>query len=163
VAIAEAEQIEQIVSISDAKRRYEVQTIATASPEVNVVMLYNRLVDDINCALAMFDVPDFKPVFDLLIHAQQIIHLLSASLRVDIWPAGANLVALYAWMGKRLSHAAMFQERAAAQECLPIIARLADAWRLAAEKVQMSRSDTSSGYDTGGAPEIRKQIADFLA
>ncbi len=143
----------------DPKKKFESQAVSTASPERCVVMLYERLVDDIECALGIFDAKDFKPVFDLLDNAQQIVRLLRAAMRVDIWPEGANLISLYNWFERRISQAAMFQDRKAAEEVLPMLRQLRDTWQKAADQVLAAR-------ETGeleAFAETRSQIADFLA
>ena len=143
------------------KQKYESQLIATASPEICVVMLYERLVDDLECADAVFDKPDFKPAFDSLIHAQQIIRLLRSSMDTGIWQGGANLISLYNWFEARLSRSAMFQDRGALREVIPLIGELAKAWKQAADRVGSARE--SDGPREYAFAETRSQIADYFA
>jgi flagellar protein FliS len=158
-----------------AHQKYQSQLIETATPERCVVMLYERLVDDVERADEIFESSDFKPVFDILFHAQSIIRLLRSAMRTDIWPEGANLVALYNWFEQRISQAAMFQDRQALRECIPLIRQLAAAWAEAYDRVASTKDAAAGGErgspgtafsGTAGAAafaETRAQIADFLA
>lgn len=146
------------------KRTYESQHVMTASPEMCVVLLYERLVDDLESAERAFDRgwTDFRPIFDVLFHAQEIVRLLRASMRVDIWPEGANLVSLYNWFERRLASTAMFQEPQGVKDCLPLVRQLLDAWRKAAEKAT-ERDPEASWARQSAFSESRTRIADFLA
>jgi flagellar protein FliS len=141
------------------KKKFEAQSISTASPEMCVVMLYERLVDDLECAIEIFDSKDFKPVFDVLMHGQHIVRLLRAAMRVDIWPEGANLISLYNWFEHQISQGSMFQNKKAVEEVIPLIRQLRDTWKMVADKVLEAKEEGKQEAFS----ETRIQIADFLA
>ncbi len=147
--------------VVNGKKKYESQLITTASPEICVVMLYERLVDDLECAESIFENSDFKPAFESLVHAQQIIRLLRSSIDTGIWSGGANLISLYNWFETRLSQAAMFQDRLALREVIPLVRELSTAWKQASDLVGSARE--SDGPREYAFAQTRSQIADYLA
>ena len=77
------------------RRLYTSDSVTTASPAQLVVMLYDRLVKDLNVALIGLERRDIEGTHMALVHAQEIVSELSASLDTSAWPGGESLKALY--------------------------------------------------------------------
>ncbi|MDL9977882.1 flagellar export chaperone FliS [Microbacterium sp. ASV49] len=119
-------------SLAHAKQQYLEQQVASASPERLVTMLYDRLLVDVDRAAAAQDAGLWSAAGTHLMHAQQIVGELSASL-TDAWDGAAELRGLYTYLTGRLVVANVSRDRAATTECRDIVAPLRDAWHAAAD------------------------------
>jgi len=117
-----------------ARQQYLEQRVASASPELLVTMLYDRLLVDIDRAAASQDGADWIAAGNHLIHAQQIVAELTASL-TDAWDGAEGLRSLYTYLTGRLIVANVGRDRAATAECRDIVAPLRDAWHQAAAQL----------------------------
>ncbi|QIM21936.1 flagellar protein FliS [Phycicoccus sp. HDW14] len=70
------------------RRLYTNDSVTTASPGQLVVLLYNRLVKDLNLALVGLERRDIEGSHRALRHAQEIVAELSSSLDTSVWPEG---------------------------------------------------------------------------
>ncbi|HEV2369504.1 MAG TPA: flagellar export chaperone FliS [Acidimicrobiales bacterium] len=114
--------------------RYLNDSIATADPATLIVMLYDRLALDLARAVdALEDKRDLEVAHNNLVHAQDIVVALQASLRPELWSGADKLVALYAWLSARLVEANLRKDVAIIRECSSLIAPLHAAWREAAQ------------------------------
>ncbi|HET7388211.1 MAG TPA: flagellar export chaperone FliS [Nocardioidaceae bacterium] len=115
-----------------ARAAYQSQMVETASPAKLLVMLFDRLVVDIRQAeVAQFD-GDFETASQRLVHAQDIVLELSASLRHDVWDGSERLASLYAYLHSELVRANIKRDPEVTGACLRIVEPLAEAWREAA-------------------------------
>lgn len=119
-------------SLERARQQYLEQQVASASPERLVTMLYDRLLVDIDRARAAQDAADWSAAGQHLLHAQQIVTQLSASL-TDVWDGAADLRSLYTYLNGRLIAANVTRDAAGTAECRDLVAPLRDAWHQAAE------------------------------
>jgi len=117
-----------------ARQQYLEQRVASASPELLVTMLYDRLLVDIDRAAAAQDSAEWIAAGNHLIHAQQIVAELTASL-TDAWDGAEGLRSLYTYLTGRLIVANVGHDRTATAECRDIVAPLRDAWHQAAAKL----------------------------
>ncbi|WP_245899552.1 flagellar export chaperone FliS [Geodermatophilus normandii] len=107
-------------------------SVATASPQQLLVMLYDRLALDLERAGTALAAGDRETANEQLQHAQEIVIELRSSLRVDVWEGGPRLAALYGWLITELVQANVKGDRNRVESCLRVVEPLRDAWRQAA-------------------------------
>lgn len=130
-------------SLQRARMQYLEQQVASASPERLVTLLYDRLLADIDRALASQQAGDLRGAGEHLIHAQQIVAQLSVSL-TDVWDGSADLRALYAYLHGRLIVANTSRDAAIVAECRQLVAPLREAWHSAADALASAPSARSA-------------------
>ncbi|GAB3191124.1 flagellar export chaperone FliS [Geodermatophilus arenarius] len=114
------------------RARYVGDSVATASPQQLLVMLYDRLALDLERAASALATGDRRTAGTQLTHAQDVVFELRASLRVDAWEGGPRLAALYSWLITELVQANVKGDRNRVESCLRVVEPLRDAWRQAA-------------------------------
>ena len=120
------------MSAAALRARYMGDTVATASPQQLLVMLYDRLAVDLERAEAALGRGDRAGASEQLSHAQDIVFELHSSLRVDVWDGGPRLASLYTWLITELVQANVKADRNRVAACRQIVEPLRDAWRQAA-------------------------------
>ena len=120
------------MSTASLRSRYLGDSVATASPQRILVMLYDRLVLDLERAEVALDAGDRTEAAAQIQHAQDIVFELRESLQVDAWEGGPRLAALYSWMITELVQAGVKADRNRVSACRQIAEPLRDAWRQAA-------------------------------
>ena len=126
------------MSTASLRSRYLGDSVATASPQRILVMLYDRLVLDLERAEIALDTGDRTEAAAQIQHAQDIVFELRESLRVDAWEGGPRLAALYSWMITELVQAGVKRDRNRVAACRQIAEPLRDAWRQAAATLATS-------------------------
>lgn len=114
------------------RNRYARDSVTTASPARLVTMLYDRLVRDLTSAELALSVRDLAEAHNCLVHAQEIVAELSASLDLGIWPEGQGLADLYAWLHGELISANVTKDVDVVVACREVVEPLRDAWHEAA-------------------------------
>lgn len=114
------------------RNRYLEDSINTASPGKLLVMLYDRLVLDLQTGEQAIRAGDRETASDKINHAQEIILELRTTLDVDVWEGAAGLAALYSWLLTELIQANIRLDAAKVAACRGIVEPLRDAWREAA-------------------------------
>ena len=120
------------MSYALAKARYASATTQTVTPAQLLIMLYDRLVQDLATAEDGMQRGEFALVGDRLGRAQEILLELRGSLDTRLWPEGEPLGALYLWMVGELNHARLGNDPARVAACRELVEPLRDAWRSAA-------------------------------
>jgi flagellar protein FliS len=120
------------MSTASLRARYMGDTVATASPQQLLVMLYDRLALDLERAEQALVDGNRETAHEQLMHAQEIVLELSASLNVDVWDGGPRLAALYAWLIGELIQANLKGDVRRVRDCRKVVEPLRDAWREAA-------------------------------
>lgn len=115
-----------------ARAAYLDASIATASPARLLVMLYERLVLDVQRALEAQRRQDIAETHLQLTHAQDIVMELHSSLRVEGFKGGRELRALYGFLHRQLVIANIRKDAGITADCLRIVTDLAETWRQAA-------------------------------
>lgn len=118
--------------MNNPRAAYMGQMVSTASPARLLVMLYDRLVLDIQRAAEAQQAGDFATASQQLLHAQEIVLELHSSLRQDVWDGAANLASIYTFLHSELVRANVQRNVEVTESCLEIVTPLADAWREAA-------------------------------
>ncbi len=111
---------------------YLRDSVGTASPGRLLVMLYDRLALDLDRATAACERGVVETAHEALVHAQEIVAELHATLDVDTWPAAQNLRSVYEFLIEELSVANVEKDAARVAACRRIVAPLHAAWREAA-------------------------------
>src|SRR6185295_9947131 len=109
-------------------QRYLADSVATASPAKLLVMLYDRLVVDLNRgeqALIAGDRPDANTH---LKHAQDIVTELHVSLDRNAWDGAAGLASLYMFVETELINANIRGDAAKVAVVRTLIEPLRDTW-----------------------------------
>ena len=114
------------------RARYLGDSIATASPQQLLVMLYDRLALDLERATTALTEGDRAAANEELKHAQDIVFELRASLQVDVWEGGPRLASLYTWLITELMQANAKGDVRRVGDCRRVVEPLRDAWRQAA-------------------------------
>ena len=120
------------MSTASLRARYMGDTVATASPQQLLVMLYDRLALDLERAEDALVGADRETAHEELMHAQAIVLELRASLQVEVWDGGPRLAALYAWLIGELIQANLKGDVRRVRDCRKVVEPLRDAWREAA-------------------------------
>ena len=116
--------------------RYLQDSLGTASPAALLVMLYDRLILDLKRAEEAQLAGERETAHLNLVHAQDIIRELLASLNVEAWEGGPGLASLYTWLLQELVAANVTGDAARTNACRTLtVEPLADAWRQAALEV----------------------------
>ena len=118
--------------MTNARAAYMDASVATASPARLLVMLYERLVLDVQRGLDAQQRGDFQETHRQLTHAQEIVLELQASLRADQFKGGYDLSALYAFLHRQLGMANVRKDAAITDDCLTMVTDLCETWRQAA-------------------------------
>ncbi|MGY1703672.1 flagellar export chaperone FliS [Geodermatophilus sp. SYSU D00697] len=114
------------------RARYMGDSVATASPQQLLVMLYDRLALDLERAEGSLAAGDRQEAGEQLKHAQDVVFELRSSLRVEAWEGGPRLAALYTWLITEMLQASVKGDRNRVASCRQVVEPLRDAWRQAA-------------------------------
>jgi flagellar protein FliS len=129
--------------------KYLNDSLATASPSALLVMLYDRLVLDLQRGEDAQRAGDRETAHVNLMHAQDIVAELQVSLKVDAWSGGASLNSLYTWLLSELAQANITGDADRTASCRTVtVEPLADAWRTAALEHMTSAAGTGTAGGT---------------
>ncbi|WP_067508832.1 flagellar export chaperone FliS [Actinoplanes sp. TFC3] len=112
--------------------RYLQDSVNTASPGKLLVMLYDRLVLDLNQGEEALRNGEREQANDKLNHAQEIILELRTTLDVEAWSGAPGLASLYGYLLTELIGANIARDPERVRLCRGHIEPLRDAWREAA-------------------------------
>ena len=120
------------MSMQNPRDTYLAATVETASPAKLLVMLCERLNLDVERAVEALRDGRKGDAHAPLLHAQDIVLELNASLKVDAWKGGPGLAAIYDFLHSQLVKANVGKDLAIAESCLTLVTQLRDTWRDAA-------------------------------
>jgi flagellar protein FliS len=118
--------------MNNARAAYMDASVATASPSRLLVMLFERLVLDVQRGLEAQRCGDLAETHRQLTHAQDIVMELQSSLRADDFKGGYDLAALYSFLHRQLVMANIHKDATITDEVLTLVTDLCAAWREAA-------------------------------
>lgn len=118
--------------MNNPRDTYLAATVSTASPAQLLVMLCERLVLDLQRAAAALRNGEPSQAHAPLVHAQDIVLELNASLKADAWEGGPGLASLYDYLHGELVRANVGKDLRITEFCLDIVSTLRDTWREAA-------------------------------
>ncbi|UCN14170.1 MULTISPECIES: flagellar export chaperone FliS [Cellulomonas] len=119
----------------DARSRYVAAAVQTASPARLLTMLVDRLVLDVERGAHALTAGRRADATQHLAHAQDIVTELAASLDVEAWDGGEQLLAIYTWLMTELLAASTSGDAARVDGCRGIVAELARTWHEASDAV----------------------------
>jgi len=117
---------------ANARAAYLGNSVTTASPARLLVMLVERLVLDVERGLAAQDAQDWPEAHRHLVHAQDVVGELAASLQPERMTGGPQLAALYEYLRRSLVESNVGRDASLTSALLPIVRQLCDTWRTAA-------------------------------
>jgi flagellar protein FliS len=123
------------MSYAASRSRYVSDAVSTASPAALLIMLYDRLLLDLERGEALITSGDRNGASIELQHAQDIVMELRMSLNVESWEGGAGLEALYSFLYSELVRANTTGDARAVHACRDLIVPLRASWLEAAEAV----------------------------
>ena len=119
--------------------RFLEEQIMTASPEARFLMLYDRLLVDLDRARDAIVNNQIEAAHVALIHGQEIIQVLRNSMRTDIWPGGEDVRQLYGYAFLELVKANTTKSLEPLERAESVLRPLGEAWHQASEKAMMTR------------------------
>ena len=120
------------MTILNPRDTYLSASVSTATPAQLLMMLCERLVVDVERAIDAMRRGEPSQAHEPLLHAQEIVLELNASLKVDAWEGASGLASLYDYLHSELVRSNMSKDLGAAGFCLQMVTVLRDTWRDAA-------------------------------
>jgi flagellar protein FliS len=120
------------MNMQNPRDAYLAASVATASPAQRLVMLFERLAIDVQRAAEALRGGEPRKAHEPLLHAQEIVLELNASLKADAWDGAAGLASLYDYLHSELVRANVTKDLKVAEFCLDVVSTLRDTWRDAA-------------------------------
>src|SRR5688500_12528633 len=108
------------------RARYLSDAVTTASPGRLLVLLYERLVIHLTRADGALRAGEGREASERLLHAQDIIMELRASLDMDVWDGAVGLAKLYGYLLSELIAANIQRDADRAAGCRQIVEPLLD-------------------------------------
>ncbi|MCA2213720.1 flagellar export chaperone FliS [Jidongwangia harbinensis] len=122
------------------RERYLADSVATASPAKLLMLLYDRLIVDLNRGEQALLAGDRAGANNHLKHAQDIVTELLVSLDQDAWEGAPGLASLYTFVGTELVNANIKGDAAKVESVRALMEPLRDTWREAAMAVAAAES-----------------------
>ena len=114
---------------------YVSNVVETVTPGRLVVMLYDRLVQDLVVAEAALVANDLKRASDNLVHAQDIVLELRSGLDVTAWSGAPGLAQLYVFIYDQLVAANVQKDAERVAQVRGLVEPMRDAWADAARSL----------------------------
>jgi len=137
------------MSLSSPVSRFNDER-AAVTPSRLLVLLYDRLLRDLDDAEASIRTSDRYGANVALQHAQEIVSELESALDPTVWSAAGELSSIYLYVQGRLVRANIAQDLTALAECREAIDPLRAAWTEAWE--QLSQGRVGPGGGAAGTP-----------
>lgn len=134
-------------TIAAARAAFASTAKATATPQALLVMLYDRLVLDLQRAESALESRDIAGVNRHLTHAQDIVTELDSALDPTAWDGGPGLAALYTYLLSELMGANVTKDVARIVAARGLVEPLRDAWRSASDGSSSAADPASTGTD----------------
>jgi flagellar secretion chaperone FliS len=109
-----------------------------------LLMVYDRLVLDVQDGLEAQRRGDREATVGHLTHALEIVSELQRSMRVDEHRGGYDLAALYEFLNRRLVMASVGLDTAVTDECLRLVTDLCVTWREAVQAAAATETDRAA-------------------
>jgi flagellar protein FliS len=112
-----------------ARARFVNDGLSTVPGARLVVLLYERLVRDLETAIGALDAGRLPDAHESLTHAQDIVSELSLALDGSTWSGAADLSGLYTWLYEQLVAANVRKDTELVEHCHCVVMPLFEAWR----------------------------------
>ncbi len=127
-------------TLAAARSLYNRDSVLNASPARLLVMLYDRLLLDLQRAETAQLGEDWAAASAQLMHAQEIVTELMSSLKPEAWDGGPGLMAVYTYTLSAMVRANTGRAVDKTRECVRLLEPLRLAWHEAALKVSMQEA-----------------------
>jgi flagellar protein FliS len=114
--------------IGRARDRYHLDGNGSTSQERLLVLLYERLLRDLDDAVAAMERRDYEGSHFTLVHAQEIVAELDAALDPGAWEGATGMSQIYSYLLDLLVAANVRKDPRLVRECISLAAPLAEAW-----------------------------------
>jgi flagellar protein FliS len=133
---------------ANARNRFVTDGISVVPGGRLLILLYERLVRDLDEATAAISAGSVPDAHEALVHAQAIVDELRYALDPSAWDGAAGLADLYGWLSAQLLTANLRKDAEAVAACRRVVLPLLETWTEAYE-----RPDTlaAAGAATGAA------------
>ncbi|WP_138445242.1 flagellar export chaperone FliS [Sinomonas susongensis] len=127
-----------------ARQLYNRDAILSASPVRLLTMIYDRLMLDLHRAEKAQEAADWQAASDSLLHAQDIIAELSATLKSGIWDGAESLRSLYDYVRRALVNANINRNPSLTREAIALVEPLRQSWHQAAASLPAERPEATA-------------------
>ncbi len=124
------------------RQRYKEESVLSSTPRKQFIMLFENLLVDLDRAEMAFRVRDLYSIHESLRHAQDIVHLVMSSLRLDLWDGAKDLKELYGFSLSQLIQANLYKDIKYLREAEKVLRPLGEAW-VQADKILDAEEATS--------------------
>jgi flagellar secretion chaperone FliS len=135
-----------------AAARFSAES-AAMTPSRMLVLLYERLIRDLDDAEVSIGTGDRYGANVALLHAQEIVSELERALDPQVWNAAGELSSIYMYVQGRLVRANIAQDLTALAQCREAIEPLRVAWTEAWQQVSQG-VPTAGGAAVPGGPTV---------
>jgi len=119
---------------TDARAHYLRDSVDSATPAQQLVMLFDRLLLDLRWAEKAQDQSDWVGASTHLTHAQAIIAELTGTLKVELWSGGPALMSLYVYIAGILRTGNAWHDVEPTREAIELLEPLRISWHVAVEE-----------------------------
>ena len=137
---------------TSAKNKFMADGVGSTPPERLLVMLYDRLLRDLEDATVAISRTDVAGAHEALTHAQDIVAELHGALDLDGWDGAQAMSDLYTWIADLLGRANMTKSAPLVAEARSLIQPLRDTWAEAYQS--LSTTSTPGPITPGGSLDI---------
>ncbi len=124
------------------RQRYREESVLSSTPRKQFIMLFENLLVDLDRADMAFRVRDLYGIHEALRHAQDIVHLVMSSLRLDLWDGASDLKELYGFALSQLIQANLYKDIKYLRNAEDVLRPLGEAWAQA-DKILDAEEATS--------------------
>jgi flagellar secretion chaperone FliS len=135
-----------------ARNRFVADGMGSTPPGKLLVLLYDRLLRDVDEAAVAIDRRDTVAAHEALTHAQDIVAELHSALDVDRWDGASAMVDIYTFLADLLARANIAKSLPLVVEARSVIAPLRDTWAEAyvAATESAAPARVAGGVDVAG-------------
>jgi len=113
---------------ANARKRFVQDGLSVVPPARLLLMLYERLLRDLDDAEAAIATGSVGPAHAALTHAQAIVDELRLALDPAVWPEAEALAGVYTWVSAQLVEANMRKDGDAVRRAREVLTPLSAAW-----------------------------------
>ena len=135
---------------STARNKFVADGVGTTPPERMLVLLYDRLLRDLDDAALAIGRVDVGDAHDALTHAQDIVAELHSALDTDAWDGAAAMADLYTWLGELLARSNMAKSADLVAEARSLVQPLRDTWAEACQALATASPVSAVSASAGG-------------
>ncbi|QGG94638.1 flagellar export chaperone FliS [Actinomarinicola tropica] len=135
---------------TSARHKFVSDGVGSTPPERLLVMLYDRLLRDLDDATGAIERADVGASHDALTHAQDIVAELHSALDPTRWDGADAMAGLYAYLAELLGRANMAKSAALVAEARSVIAPLRDTWAEAYASTAAAAPVAAASRPAGG-------------